>query len=105
MKTIVDKHPSWGRTDVFEIVEEWPEGYQLWNIGRSNFRHEGYLPLCIEGEKRYYVNLNKLKALYLGDEDLCLYIMKKGGLKTVEKEDYLKLRKEYESRRILREAR
>ena len=34
-----------GRVDVFEIVEEFPCGYAVWNIGRENFPFPGYLPL------------------------------------------------------------
>ena len=29
----------------FEIVESFPEGAFVWNIGRQNFKHECYLPL------------------------------------------------------------
>ena len=34
-----------GRVDVFQIVDEFPCGYQVWNIGRQNFPFPGYLPL------------------------------------------------------------
>ena len=30
--------------DVFELVEEFPLGYHIWNIGKN--MQDGYLPLC-----------------------------------------------------------
>lgn len=30
--------------DVFELVEEFPLGYHIWNIGKN--MRDGYLPLC-----------------------------------------------------------
>ena len=34
----------YGRTDRFEIVEEFPKGYMIWNISEKVI--PGYLPLC-----------------------------------------------------------
>ena len=34
-----------GRVDVFDIVDEFPEDYEVWPIGRANFPFPGYLPL------------------------------------------------------------
>lgn len=70
MERIIDKH--WFRTDEFEIVTEWPLGYVVWAIGRKNFPHSGYLPLANEAQDKYHIRLDTLKALYVGDESLCL---------------------------------
>ena len=29
---------------VFEITNEFPDGYEIWAIGRRNFEHKGYVP-------------------------------------------------------------
>lgn len=71
----IDKIPGFP-THEFEVVNEWPTGYFIWNIGRQNFPHEGYLPLATETELKYHVNTRKLKALNVGDEDLCLAAMR-----------------------------
>lgn len=74
MNYIEDKN-YWGRVDRFEVVDEWPVGYVVWNIGRANFQHEGYLPLC-RVNADYMVDLATLKALNVGDEDLCQKVLK-----------------------------
>lgn len=56
-----------GRTDVFEIVNEFPGGYVVWNIGRHNFPYEGYIPLAKPTEVPYNIDLRTLKALKLED--------------------------------------
>lgn len=74
---IINRH--FDREDVFEVVNEWPAGgYSVWNIGRSNFPHPGYIPLCQKGDYPY-VNLVTLKALHVGNEALCLEILKEAG--------------------------
>lgn len=70
----IDKKPGFP-THEFEVVDRWPMGYFIWNIGRQNFPHEGYLPLAQEASQKYHVRTNTLKALYVGDEDLCLAAM------------------------------
>ena len=66
-----------GRTDVFEIVSEFPKGYVLWSIGRDNFRHECYIPLARPAQQPFHVRLDSLKALKVESEELALYLMKK----------------------------
>lgn len=64
-------------TQEYEIVAEWPwGGYVVWAIGRENFPHLGYLPLAQEAQEKYHVRLDTLKALYVGDEALCLAALK-----------------------------
>lgn len=88
---IIEDKTDWGRVDRFAVVDEWPQGYVVWHIGRANFRHEGYLPLCTElfGHR---VDLSSLKALYVGDEDLCMKVLKDYG--TVDYERFKQIRDE-----------
>lgn len=72
---IIEDKNYWGRVDRFEVVDEWPNGYVVWNIGRNNFPHVGYLPLC-RTKADYMVDLSSLKALKVGSEELCLKVMK-----------------------------
>lgn len=75
MAKLIDK--SWFRTDEFEIVTEWPKGgYVVWAIGRDNFQHPGYLPLAQPAQEKYHIRTDTLKALYIGDEALCLAALK-----------------------------
>lgn len=38
----------------FETTNEFPDGYEIWAIGRRNFEHKGYVPLC-EVDENYNV--------------------------------------------------
>lgn len=51
-----------GRVDVFEIVDEFPLGYEVWPIGRRNFPFPGYLPLG-RFENYHMVEGSQLKAI------------------------------------------
>ncbi len=78
MERIIDKH--WFRTDEYEIVTEWPwGGYVVWAIGRENFPYPGYLPLAQPAQKVNHIRLDTLKALYVGDEALCLAALKEAA--------------------------
>ncbi len=90
MNYIEDKNP-WGRVDRFEVVDEWPIGYVVWNIGREYFPYKGYLPLC-RVDADYMVDLATLKALNVCDEDVCLKVLKDAGLNTVDYERYKQIR-------------
>lgn len=77
MEKIINKLPF--RTDEFEIVNEFPHGYVLWNIGRENFPFPGFIPIAQpKPENMYHIRLDTLKALRLDDEDLCLHLMREG---------------------------
>lgn len=73
---------KFGRTDVFQIVDKFPEGYIIWNIGRHNFEHECYIPLAqrVSNNKKeleyYHIKTDSLKALKVESEELALYLMK-----------------------------
>lgn len=74
MEMIIDKTP-FGRTDVFEVVDDFTKGYQVWNIGRQNFNHDCFIPLCI-ADSECRVDMHSLKALRVESEELALHILK-----------------------------
>ena len=88
MEKIIDT--NYGRTDEFEVVTEWPRGgYTIWNIGRKNFQHPGYLPLAQPmKENKYWVRLDTLKALRGEDEDLCLAALREAGKRGCDEEKF-----------------
>lgn len=56
------KTNEWGRTDIFEIVDAVPAGFQVWNIGEH--APKGYVPLCEPmPDDRWSVNADTLKAI------------------------------------------
>lgn len=73
--------------DDFEVVSECPDGYFVWNIGRSNFPFERMLPLAKHDETaedwEYRVDTKSLKALEVASEELALKILKEAGRKEV----------------------
>lgn len=79
------------RTDEFDVVYEFPETYVVWNIGRHNFQHPGYIPLA-RVDANHLVDLGSLKALYVGDENLCLAILREAGRHGVNKDKFLKIK-------------
>lgn len=91
MMTIIDK-TNLGRIDRYEVVDEWPAGCVVWNIGRQNFRHEGYLPLAYVTD--YHVDMSRLKAYYVGDEALCLKVLEAAGCGNVDYERFKQIRDE-----------
>lgn len=92
MKTIKNES-RWGRIDRYEVVDTWPAGCVVWNIGRENFRHEGYLPLAYVSAD-YQVDMSRLKAYHVGDEALCLKVLAAAGRGTVDYERFKTIRDE-----------
>lgn len=85
MAQIIDK--SYSRTDIFEIVSEFPEGYVVWNIGRQNFKYERYIPLAKPNPNlEFHILLDELKALEVESEELALNIINEAQHRTVEKD-------------------
>lgn len=70
------------RTDRFEIVEEQPNGYDVWPIGRENFPFLGYIPLA-KFEGFNMVEGCKLKTMKFDKEiaDLILWKASRNGVK------------------------
>ena len=92
MKTIIDE-TYWGRIDRYEVVDAWPAGCLVWNIGRGNFRHEGYLPLVYVAAD-YQVDMSRLKAYHVGNEELCLKVLAAAGYGDVDYERFKQIRDE-----------
>lgn len=89
MEKFVDDN-GWGTVHTFEIVSEFPHDYTIWNIGRRNFPHEGYIPLCVADEN-CYVDLGTLKALKVANEDLALALLKEAGRHTITRKEFFKI--------------
>lgn len=89
--TIINE-TNWGRIDRYEVVDEWPAGCVVWNIGRGNFRHEGYLPLAYVTD--YQIDMSRLKAYHVGDEELCLKVLAAAGRVNVDYERFKQIRDE-----------
>lgn len=71
---IIEK--SYWHTDIFEVVDEFPEGYIVWNIGRHNFQHPCLIPLAIPTtEDQCHISRNGLKALRLESEEVALHVL------------------------------
>ena len=92
MEKIINK--EWYRTDEFEIVDEWPDGYFIWNIGRENFPYPEYIPLAKSGNLPHHVDLSSLKAFKAPSEEIALKCMQAAIMtykRDFYKEDYLKI--------------
>lgn len=89
MEKFVDDN-GWGTIHTFEIVPDFPYGYIVWNIGRQNFPHEGYIPLCVADEN-CYVDLSTLKALKVANEEFALTVLKEAGKHHITRRGYFKM--------------
>lgn len=92
MMTIIDE-TYWGRIDRYEVVDEWPAGCVVWDIGRENFRYEGYLPLAYVSAD-CSVDMSRLKAYHVGDEALCLKVLDAAGCGNLDYERFKQIRDE-----------
>ena len=93
-----------GRTDVFEIVNKFPNGNVVWPIGRANFPYEGFIPLARPTDVPYHIDMNSLKALRV-DEPIASDILKEASLYEINSLNYedvvrnLIARNNYDSKR------
>ena len=72
---------------VFEKTNEFPDGYEIWAIGRRNFEHKGYVPLC-EVDENYNIKRDTLKALKVKDEAFALTLLYEAVKRGVNKQKY-----------------
>lgn len=81
---------SWGKEDEFEVVEEFPEGYVVWNIGRHNFPVESYVPIARD---LGHFNVDNPKCIKVKDEKTAQKIMHEAawGKGFVDKKKFLRL--------------
>lgn len=85
MSTLVKE--DYNRKDVFEIVDEFPCGYIIWNIGRFNFPFKGYIPLAKPTNIPFHIDLHSLKAIKV-DDDLADSILKEAEHREIGKEEF-----------------
>ena len=88
MNTLVTN--NYNRKDVFEIVEKFPNGYVVWNIGRRNFPFKGYIPLAKPTIVPYNIDLHSLKTIKV-DDDVADSILKKADYKKIDKEEFQRI--------------
>ena len=85
----------------FEIVESFPDGAFVWNIGRHNFPHECYVPLAFLDTSfpdLCHVDVKRLKAIKVKSEEIALYIIDVAHCKTVDKKEFEEIIKSFEVR-------
>ena len=85
----------------FEIVESFPDGAFVWNIGRQNFKHECYLPLAFldtSYDDPYHVDVKRLKAIKVESEEIAINIAEVAHWKTVDKKEFEEIIKSFEVR-------
>lgn len=85
------KHTTWfGRTDVFQILDEFPADYVVWNIGRQNFPFECYIPIAKPiGE--YHIDTNTYSAVKVKDEVTALRVICYAGQHPCGKKEFERL--------------
>ena len=85
----------------FEIVESFPDGAFVWNIGRHNFPHECYVPLAFLDTSfpdLCHVDVKRLKAIKVESEEIAIYIAGVAHWKTVDKKEFEEIIKSFELR-------
>ena len=85
----------------FEIVESFPDGAFVWNIGRHNFPHECYVPLAFLDTSfpdLCHVDVKRLKAIKVESEEIAIYIAEVAHWKTVDKKEFEEIIKSFELR-------
>lgn len=75
----------------FEIVNEIPKNYFLWNIGRN--MPGGYLPIAEQGETSYSVNGETLKAIKFEEAQTILAAIGAGHSTVKKMQTYLNANK------------
>jgi hypothetical protein len=78
--------------DTFEVVEEVPYGYQIWNIGKNMI--DGYLPFCRLSSSRPFaggmsIEADTLKAIKVDGAQTILAAVGYGPCTIKEMEDHI----------------
>lgn len=92
MENNVFKVRAKGRTDCFEIVNEIPVGYSIWNIGMN--MPEGWLPLCRmvqPNSDNYEIELDTLKTIRVPNAQRVLKASGYGFNTVAKMEQYIKI--------------
>lgn len=95
-KTITHKD-FWGETRTYEIVNEFPYCYEVWNIGRENFPFPKFIPLAMGGYNGnpFHIYPDKLKALEVESEEFALFLLSKVHQKIVYKDIFDQLHEQF----------
>ena len=89
---------SFGRTDIYNIVDEFPQGYIVWPIGRRNFPFPGYIPLARPDKRRpCHILRDDLKTIKIQDAlaDFIMEVATRGTFGTIDKDTFEKLIKSH----------
>lgn len=93
MSTLISK--TMHNTHTFEIVETFPHGYNVWNIGRRNFDFECYIPLAKPKATKYRfqncIDPETLKAIKVKDEKTALKIFNLAHYGAIDKKRFEEL--------------
>ena len=93
MKTLISK--TMHNTHTFEVVETFPSGYKVWNIGRRNFNFECYIPLAkpqpTEHTFQKCIDPETLKAIKVADEETALKILDLASCEEIDKNRFEEL--------------
>lgn len=81
----------------FHVVNNFPDDYIVWNIGREHFPIQGYIPLA-KIVSDYHIDPNTLMTIKCPSAEVADIILKKAGRKTINKTEYNKIVEEYESK-------
>lgn len=77
---------------VFEIVDSFPDGYEVWNIGRGNFPFREFVPIVEpHPDIPYHVCTHNMKAIKCDSEETALSVMREAFRKGVDKAKFIKL--------------
>lgn len=91
MEILIDKHCN--TECMFEIVDEFPLGYTIWNIG-TNIK-DGYLPLVrLGGHDGCQVDTTCMKAMKVKDAQVILAAIGWGQNTIKEMEDFIEKNKD-----------
>ncbi len=79
----------------FEPVDEFPSGYEVWNIGRKNFPHERCIPLARDKKSEYdwqcLIDPTTLKYIVVETEELALRILKEASRRGIDRKRFLEM--------------
>lgn len=78
------------RKDKFKIVEDFPHGAIVWNIGRRNFPFEGFVPVGFPLSNDR-ININKLFAVRCKDEKTAVRVINYASRHEVNKDRFEQL--------------
>lgn len=76
----------------FKIVEIFPAGAIVWNIGRHNFPFEGYIPVAYP-LGNYRIDLTRLMAVKCKDDHIANMILKEAGKRAINCNTFHELNK------------